>query len=116
MQRRRGRILLLVLVLAQAASPVAWGQSQQPSQPSPPTAPSPSKPLCPPDVGPSAPTVGSGQRGSNLSDQLAQSGGIICPPAAADPEMSVPPKDTTGRTPVIPPPGTPGGDEYVQPK
>ena len=99
--------------MAALASPAAWAQSQQP--PSPPTQQGPSKPACPPDVGPNAPTVGSGDRSGNLSDQLAQSGGIICPPAATDPEMLVPPKDT-GRMPVIPPPGTPGGDQRVQPK
>jgi hypothetical protein len=56
-----------------------------------------------------------GQGGRNLSEQLAQSGGVICPPANVDPEMKVPTPDA-GRTPVIPPPGSPGGDQSVQPK
>ena len=111
MQRRC--ILLLALLLGPA--PVAWAQSRPSAPPSPPAAQAPSKPACPPDVGPNAPTVGSGERSGNLSDQLAQSGGIICPPSSADPGMAVPPKDT-GRMPVIPPPGTPGGDRHIQPK
>jgi hypothetical protein len=50
-----------------------------------------------------------------LSDELSRSKGVICPPAEVDPSISVPP---TGRglMPVIPPPGTPGGDPTVIPK
>jgi hypothetical protein len=69
---------------------------------------------CPPDVKGEPPTVGRG--GSEpLSDKLAQSKGIICPPADVDREMQVAPPDG-GRLKVIPPPGTPGGDPNVQPK
>jgi hypothetical protein len=50
-----------------------------------------------------------------LSDQLPRSKGVICPPAGIDPGISVPPSGG-GRTPVIPPPGTPGGDPSIQPK
>lgn len=51
----------------------------------------------------------------SLSDHLADSGGVICPPPAVDPAIKAPTPDT-GRMPVIPPPGTPGGDQSVQPK
>jgi hypothetical protein len=69
---------------------------------------------CPPDVKGDPPTVGGG--GSEpLSDKLAQSKGIICPPAGIDREMQVAPPDG-GRLKVIPAPGTPGGDPSVQPK
>jgi hypothetical protein len=50
-----------------------------------------------------------------LSDQLSQSKGIICPPAGVDPGIAAPPIGG-GRTPVIPPPGTPGGDPSIVPK
>ena len=50
-----------------------------------------------------------------LSDHLAQSGGVICPPAAVDPDIKLPTPET-GRMPVIPPPGTPGGDQSIKPK
>ncbi len=66
-------------------------------------------------------TVGSGgdlavpnRQGQPLSEQLAQSNGVICPPPV-DPEMRKPaPK--TGTMPVIPPPGTPGGNPHIVPK
>jgi hypothetical protein len=57
-------------------------------------------------------TVGSG---SNLSDKLAGSNGVICPPPGVDPEMHKP-APGGGRMPVIPPPGTPGGDPNTVPK
>ena len=69
-------------------------------------------------------TIGSGNQivtpnapksDKTLSDHLAQSGGVICPPAAVDPEIKLPTPET-GRMPVIPPPGTPGGDQSVKPK
>jgi hypothetical protein len=41
---------------------------------------------------------------------------VICPPQSRDTEMAVPPPSNSSRTPVIPPPGTPGGDQNIQPK
>src|SRR4029079_3986592 len=52
----------------------------------------------------------------NLSDRLARSGGVICPPEHVDPEINQPTPPTGGSMPVIPPPGSPGGDQSVQPK
>ena len=51
----------------------------------------------------------------NLSDKLARSGGVICPPEHVDPEIRQP-TPPGGNMPVIPPPGSPGGDQSVQPK
>lgn len=50
-----------------------------------------------------------------LSEKLARSNGVICPPQRVDPQMeqTAPPG---GRMPVLPPPGTPGGNPQVQPK
>jgi hypothetical protein len=42
----------------------------------------------------------------SLSEKLAQSGGVICPPEGLDPDIRAP-SPNGGRTPVIPPP-TPG--------
>jgi hypothetical protein len=50
-----------------------------------------------------------------LSDELSRSKGVICPPAEVDPSISVPPTGG-GVMPVIPPPGTPGGDPTIIPK
>jgi len=68
-------------------------------------------------------TVGKGGEGvdaqhnapGNLSDKLAKSGGVICPPEHVDPEMRQP-TPPGGAMPVIPPPGSPGGDQSIQPK
>ena len=53
--------------------------------------------------------------GRNLSDQLARTDGVICPPAHVDPEIKQP-TPPGGAMPVIPPPGSPGGDPSIQPK
>lgn len=53
--------------------------------------------------------------GEALSDRLAQSKGVICPPDV-DPRMKVPPPESRSKMPVIPPPGTPGGDRKPEPK
>jgi hypothetical protein len=50
-----------------------------------------------------------------LGDKLARSDGVLCPPAGVDPEIRAPTPDT-GNTPVIPPPGSPGGDPNIRPK
>ncbi len=51
-----------------------------------------------------------------LTEKLAESGGVLCPPPAADPEIRVPAPSTGSNMPVVPPPGSPGGDPAVKPK
>lgn len=53
--------------------------------------------------------------GETLSDKLARSNGVICPPPHADAEIKAP-TPPGGTMPVIPPPGSPGGDQSVRPK
>jgi hypothetical protein len=50
------------------------------------------------------------------SSDLARSGGVITPPADVDPQMKRAPSHSADPMPVIPPPGTPGGDPSVKPK
>jgi hypothetical protein len=58
-----------------------------------------------------------GATSGTLSEQLSRSGGVIRPPPHADPKIEAPaPNPGTPRMPVIPPPGTPGGDPNVKPK
>jgi hypothetical protein len=57
-----------------------------------------------------------GQARESLSDRLERTDGVIRPPGGVDPQIQVPPPDEGSRTPVIPPPGTPGGDPNVKPK
>jgi hypothetical protein len=56
--------------------------------------------------------------GQDLSHKLDRSNGVIKPPAGVDPGMPVHKGDEAahGTMPVIPPPGSPGGDQRVQPK
>jgi hypothetical protein len=66
-------------------------------------------------VAPEGTTTGTGQRAEPLGDRLAKSDGVLCPPAGIDPEIHAPTPDT-GNTPVIPPPGSPGGNPDIRPK
>ena len=56
-----------------------------------------------------------GQRAEPLSDKLARTDGVLCPPPGIDPEIRAPTPEA-GNTPVIPPPGSPGGDPTIRPK
>jgi hypothetical protein len=56
------------------------------------------------------------QRGQSLSERLDQSGGVIHPPGNIDSGMQVRPPATGDKMPVVPAPGSPGGDPTVKPK
>jgi hypothetical protein len=56
-----------------------------------------------------------GQRAEPLGDKLAKSDGVLCPPSGVDPEIRAP-TPQGGNMPVIPPPGSPGGDPTIRPK
>src|SRR3954452_17273931 len=72
------------------------------------------QPVAPPVVRDDAPT------GTSQSERLDRSKGVIVPPASntnTEPGPVKPaPSPGAGSMPVIPPPGTPGGDPNVQPK
>lgn len=78
-------------------------------------APNGSDPACAPGARQNAPSLGQKDDGRPLSDQLAESKGVICPPAGVDPQMRQAPPEG-GAMKVIPPPGSPGGNPNVQPK
>ena len=111
--------LLLSCVLMVASSVAAAQAPQVPA--TPPTQTAPPSPACAPmqqapDSGTAAPGgTTTGQRTEPLGDKLARSDGVLCPPPGVDPEMRAPAPDI-GNTPVIPPPGSPGGDPTVRPK
>src|SRR6201993_1013456 len=107
MRRATSIISALIIVTALA---FAGRAAAQPNS----NAPSEGNVTCPPDVKGEPPTVGGGSS-EPLSDKLAQSKGVICPPAGVDREMEVTPP-SGGHLKVIPPPGTQGGDPNVQPK
>jgi hypothetical protein len=54
------------------------------------------------------------RKNAALGQKLNESNGVICPPDI-DSGMNAPTPDG-GKTPVIPPPGSPGGNPNVQPK
>jgi hypothetical protein len=113
------RVLSLAALAAALLSTVAAAQA--PPKDNPPI-PSKTEKLDPNACGHDRATVGSGGEldtkkddGRNLSERLAQSHGVICPPSPVDPAIQVP-TPPGGTMPVIPPPGSPGGDLNVQPK
>jgi hypothetical protein len=99
----------------------AVAQAPQPATaPSAPMAPAassgdctPTKPV--PPRGTVMPEGTTGQANEPLSDRLAKSNGVLCPPEGIDPQMRAPAPDV-GNMPVIPPPGSPGGSPNVKPK
>jgi hypothetical protein len=91
-----GVMLPLCLLVLCAAPALAQGTTIPQGQDHPGAA-------CPPSAGKDAPTVGKPDD-KTRSDQLAQSKGVICPPAGVDPEMRQTPPDG-GAMRVIPPPG-----------
>jgi hypothetical protein len=103
----RSAVPIIAASLALAPTNVALAQSRANPPPG-------NGAACPPDTKGEPPTVGGGSSES-LSDKLAQSKGVICPPAGVDREMQVAPP-SGGHLRVIPPPGSPGGDPNVQPK
>jgi len=109
--------------------PVAAANAQAPASPAtPPAQTAPPAASQPTNCAPVAPHgSGSGHTGASkdgatvgqsnepLGDKLARSDGTLCPPTGIDPEIRAPTPEG-GNTPVIPPPGSPGGDPSVRPK
>ena len=100
---------------ALAQSPPAPATPPQQTAPPPAQSPTDCAPASPngSTVAPEGSTVG--RSNEPLGDKLARSNGVLCPPSNIDPEMRAPAPDA-GTTPVIPPPGSPGGNPNVQPK
>jgi hypothetical protein len=118
----RGGAAAVALLLGAGAATAQGPPSQ--TNPMPPTATQPDVHSCaharlpvrPKAREKAAPgTVGENGQKERLSDKLARSDGVICPPEGVDPEIKAPTPDT-GKMPVIPPPGSPGGDPNVRPK
>ena len=118
---RKNQALLISILLASTGSAFAQAPPSPATpaqQTAPPAAARPDKCAAMekgahPGAAPEGQTTG--QARQPLSDKLAQSDGVLCPPAGVDPEMRAPTPDA-GKTPVIPPPGSPGGDPSVRPK
>ena len=95
---------LIAGVMPAAAAPVSSSNAN-------PTASQPAQGKIPEDP------ATSGSSTEPLSEKLDRSGGVIHPPTGVDPGISqAPPEIGSQSTPVIPPPGTPGGKSGVNPK
>jgi len=110
-------VLLAVPALAAAQAPPA--PATPPAQTAP---PQPQRTAnCAPIEQPTHPGTAvpegttTGQARAPLGDKLANSDGVLCPPSGVDPEMRAPTPEG-GNMPVIPPPGSPGGDPTIRPK
>ncbi|MFT8244027.1 hypothetical protein [Roseomonas sp. BN140053] len=97
--------LTAALLLGGSLASGAFGQTAAPAQPSP-------LPPAPPErIAPATPDAVPGTTGTGTVP-----GGVLRPPAAVDPGIHAPTPAQPSTTPVIPPPGTPGGDPGVQPR
>ena len=117
----KNRIVGLAALSAAAVLAPAIAAAQAPPAATAPIAPK-TEQLDPKACAPSDTQATVGQSGDlqmksngNLSDRLARSDGVICPPGRVDPEIRAP-TPPGGAMPVVPPPGSPGGDPSVQPK
>jgi len=113
--------LLGLTALAAAILAPAVAVAQAPPQAKQPIAPK-TEQLDPKACGQDHAIVGQGGNvdmqkpaGRSLSDQLARSDGVICPPEHVDPDIKAP-TPPGGTMPVIPPPGSRGGDPSIVPK
>jgi hypothetical protein len=96
----------IAVVLTLAAASPASGQSSAPSTKPDQNAPSQFD----------AESTQPQQRNENLSERLDRSDGVIHPPDSVDPEMRVAPPPTGDKMPVVPAPGSSGGDPMIKPK
>jgi hypothetical protein len=113
--------LYLLCALTAAAGAASAQAPPTPATPPAQTAPAAAADNCAP-MRPVPPRGSNAPEGSTtgraaepLGDKLAKSDGVLCPPAGVDPEIRAPTPDG-GNMPVIPPPGSPGGDPSVRPK
>jgi hypothetical protein len=118
--RTTSNIILASLLIAASAPAIAQAP---PAPATPPQATAPPSPqraagCAPSDRLATAPdgTTTTGQSREPLGDKLAKTDGVLCPPSGVDPDMHAPAPSTGANTPVIPPPGSPGGDPNVRPK
>jgi len=114
----RTRITLLFCLLAMPS--IAGAQNPQPAAPhvtNPPMA-APNSPQPPPEqIAPGGRSPSIAGEDKTLSDKLSRQQGMLQPPKV-DPgiQAPVPPHAGNSAMPVIPPPGSPGGDQKVVPK
>lgn len=112
--RSKTRVVALLVALP------AIGCASALAQPAPDPAPPPGAPksLSPPSESTTPPpSPETGEPNKPLSKELKENEGVLeAPKALDDGIVREPPVPDPGTTPVIPPPGSPGGDPSVKPK
>lgn len=100
-----------IAITTAAAALLALAPAMAQDRPPPKADPcAPSERLQQGDLKPDTPVA----TGESLSEKLARTDGVLCPPeGGADMRLPTPP---AGEMRVIPPPGSPGGDPTVRPK
>ena len=118
--RTTSNIILASLLIAASGTAIAQAPPAPATPPQQTAPPSPQHTAnCTPQDRPNRQADGTttGQSREPLGDKLAKSDGVLCPPAGVDPEMHAPtPNPPSSSMPVIPPPGSPGGNPNVRPK
>jgi len=117
--RITSKLIFTSLLIAASSAAIAQAPPAPATPPQQTAPPSPQHPTgCMPADRPnrSADGTTTGQSREPLGDKLAKTDGVLCPPSGVDPEMHAPAPSTDGAMPVIPPPGSPGGDPTVRPK
>ena len=116
MRVRTWRLAAALLFASVGSRPTeAWAQTDNPLPPAPPEVQEKSPRATTPDE----PLTTAPDTGAPLGEELERPEGMIAPAdPGVDPDMVQPPPDTGGAAtmPVIPPPGTPGGDPNVRPQ
>ncbi|OAF06672.1 hypothetical protein AYJ54_19300 [Bradyrhizobium centrolobii] len=119
--RTTSKLVFTSLLIAASGAAIAQAPPAPATPPQQTAPPSPQHAAdCTPQDRPNRATapdgITTGQAREPLGDKLAKSDGVLCPPSGVDPEMHAPTPENGGNTPVIPPPGSPGGDPNVRPK
>jgi hypothetical protein len=109
-------IITISLAATLAAALTGAASAQTPSAPSHPVQQQPRDPNMPAQHNTLPEKVDATGSTSTLSDKLERTDGVIKPPDTG-PDMRVrPPVPNPGTTPVIPPPGSPGGNQRLDPR
>ena len=115
MRMKIASLLIALFGFADIAAAQAPPTASSPPAPTATPPPSPNSPICSPHDILAQNGTAAGEQKQPLGEKLAKSDGVLCPPAGVDPEIRAPTPEG-GNTPVISPPGSPGGDPTVRPK
>jgi hypothetical protein len=109
-------IISLSLAAALTAGLAGAAAAQTPAAPSNPVQPQPRDPNMPAPHNTVPEKIDSTGSTSNLTEKLNRTDGVIKPPDVGSEMVVRPPVPNPGTTPVIPPPGSPGGNPRLDPK